>query len=286
FIENIKNPPSEDEVLYTGCNTLVIAQILNSRMFEGLGMFGSFDLCCGEMYYRMGIFDTAREAALRLKEAFAPLRGKTVVFVCAACMNMITNIYPAEFGIDFGINGVFVSEWIMDKIHTGRTKIRNPIRKKITIQDSCHSKMLGAAFTESPRELLSAAGCRISEMKMTKAESLCCGIAAGCAKFGLTDIAGASMNRLLDTWKTGTDMTAAYCHGCLLSMSMVRWFMPWTPPVHPMIQIVQAATGENPDFGLSMRRAGSMLFGIATATGPSLFSGSRFFLDSICRDCC
>lgn len=281
FIESIKNPPDSEVVLYTGCNTLVIAAALQSEIFRGLPAFGSLEYCCGEMYYRMGLFESARQSALKLKEIFGRLKARKIVFACAACMNMIANIFPKEFGIDFGYECQFITNWLEERIENGELEIVSPIEKKVTVQDSCHSKIMGPEMHESPRRLLKAIGAEVVEMENTKDESHCCGIAAGCARYSIVDLAKAGLSRLAETRGPNPDWTTAYCHGCLLSLSIMRQFEFWAPPVYPLIQLVQLAAGGTPPLGLSASRARQVLFGIMRHAGPKLLSRKRFFVCEI-----
>ncbi len=278
FVESLKTLPDGDTVMYTGCNTLVIAKTLQSPIFDGLPMFGSLDYCCGEMYYRMGVFDAARQSAENLKKVFSGLKVKKIVFACAACMDMVTNIYPNEFGVDFGIEGQFITEWIEERIDSGKIEIKNPLNKKVTVQDSCHLKMLGSGLYDSPRRLLSKIGAEVVEIENTKEDSNCCGIAAGCSKFSIVDLTVTGMKRLAEANRTGADIATAYCHGCLLSLAIMKQFEVWAPPVYPLIQLVQLAAGENPPMGLTASRARRVLLGIMTHSGPKLASRKRFRL--------
>jgi len=281
FLGRIKTPPDADAVLYTGCNTLVIAKALMSGIFEGLPAFGSLEYCCGEMYYRMGIFESARQSALKLKKIFDGLKTRKVVFICAACMNMVMNIYPREFGVDFGVEGQFITDWLNERIDSGKIKITNPLNKKVTLQDSCHAKMIGERMYESPRKLIEKLGGEVVEMKATTTESHCCGIAGGCARYSIVDLARAGMGRLAETRGPRPNMTAAYCHGCLLSLAIMRQVERWTPPVYPLVQLVQLAAGENPPLGLTDSRARRVLLGIIGHAGPKLVSWKRFRLKEI-----
>ncbi|MFA6449933.1 MAG: (Fe-S)-binding protein [bacterium] len=281
LIEKIKTPPDSDTVLYTGCNTLVIADVLRSGIFDGLPAFGSLEYCCGEMYYRMGIFDTGRQAGEKLKKVFSKLKGRKVVFICAACMNMVMNIYPREYGIDFGVEGQFITNWLEDRIDSGKLKITNPLNKKVTIQDSCHAKMMDSEMYDSPRRLLKKIGAEVVEMKNTTTESHCCGIAGGCARYSIVDLARAGLGRLNDTRAPQPDMTAAYCHGCLISLAIMRQFERWTPPLYPLVQMVQLAAGEDPKLSLTASRAMQTLVGIARRSGPKMLSPKRFFMKPI-----
>jgi len=281
FLEEIKEPPEGETVLYTGCNTLVIAKTLQSGILDGLPIFGSFDACCGEMYYRMGAFESARESGLKMKRIFSGLKAKKIVFACAAGMNMLTNVYPQEFGIDFEFESQLLTQWLEEKIDSGQIEIKNPLNRKVTVQDSCHAKVMDPDIHESPRRLLEKIGVEVVEMEKTKEDSMCCGVAAGCSRYSIVDLTRTGFIRVAGTRVPGPDITVSYCNGCLLTMAIMRQFMMWAPPVLPLIQLVQLAAGEEVDLGLTARRARQVLFGIAKHSLPKYLSRRRFQIDPI-----
>ncbi len=281
ILEKIKNPPDSDEVLFTGCNTLVIAETLQSRVFDSLPAFGSFDYCCGEMFYRMGLFDAARQSALKMRRVFSGLNARRIVFPCAACMSMLSNIYPQEFGVKFDFEAVLITDWFAEKFDSGELEVRAPLNMTVSVQDSCHLKVMDERMYDSPRALLKRLGAKVVEMKLTKKESGCCGVAAGCSRYAMIDLARAGFRRTLESAVPRSDATVCYCNGCLLTLAGMRNFAPWAPPPLPLIQLVQKAIGENPDLGLSAKRSRQVFAGIAVAAAPAMLSRDRFFLSEI-----
>lgn len=281
LLEKIAAPPDSDTVLYTGCNSLMYPAIYESSIFNGLPPFGSLEYCCGEMYYRMGLLDSARESALRLKEIFGRLKIKKMVFICAACMDMIAYVFPREFGIDFDFEKQFLPEWILDKIDEGKIEMKIPLRKKVVVHDSCHAKIMGPEIHEAPRKLLERLGADVQELPHTKDTSLCCGIAAGCSRFSLADMARASLLRLREFRESGADATVTYCNGCQISLGMVKLFTPFVPPMIPLVQLVQQAAGEKPPLGLPVSRSRQVLAGLFRHAGPKTLSPGRFFMKPI-----
>jgi len=259
ILKRISGPPRGGVALYTGCNTLVFPGLLESKIFDGAEPFGSFEYCCGEMYYRMGMMDAARRTAERLADVFDSLRIEKMVFICAACMNLVSNVYPKEFGIELDFEKQFIADWLLEKIGSGKLDLKERGKRTLTVQDSCHSKMMGEWMHRGPRLLLGMTGAEIIEREHTKDESLCCGIAAGCAGYRAAGIAAVALKALEESRLTGADATATYCNGCQLTLSMARQFYPLAPPVVPMIQVVQQAVGERPDTGLPARRAAGIM---------------------------
>lgn len=281
LLRKIASPPDADTVLYTGCNSLVYPSIYQSSIFDGLPPFGSLEYCCGEMYYRMGLLDTARESALGLKETFARLKVKKMVFICAACMDMLAYVFPREFGIDFDFEKQFLAEWLLEKIDAGEIRLKKPVRKKVVVHDACHAKIMGPEIHDAPRRLLERLGAEVVEPTHSKNSSLCCGIAAGCPRYSLADMLLASFRRLREFRESGADSAVTYCNGCQISLGMVRLFTPWVPPLVPLVQLVQKAAGERPALDLPSIRSRQVLAGIISHAGPKMLSRRRFFMRPI-----
>lgn len=275
-VAELRNVPQGSDVLYTGCNTLLFPNLLESSIFDGLKSFGSLDYCCGEMYYRMGFMDAAKSMATNLQEVFSKLRAERMVFTCAACMNIISNVYPKEFGIEFPFEKIFISDWILGKLEKGELRISNKLKGTVTIQDSCHSKVMSPKMHDSPRKLMKALGLKVVEMKHNKDSSLCCGIAAACSRYRAVDIASAALKRLSETATCGADYTMAYCFGCQMSLSMAQTVFPVAPPVVPMLHLVRKAIGEKDSPSAYRNRSLHMMKSIVTTTAPNLLSSSRF----------
>jgi len=281
YLRKIAEPPEADTILYTGCNALMYPEILQSGIFSDLPPYGAFDYCCGEMYHRMGLYDSARQSGVKLQNALNRTRAKKVVFICVACMHMTSKILPDEFGLNFAFEKQFLASWLLERIESGELEIRKPIKAKVTVQDTCHAKVFGDRIYDDTRKLIKILGAEIVEMKHTKQESLCCGIAAGCSRFSPVDVVSAGFRRTHEATMTGADSTITVCNGCQMAMNIMRVFQPWAPPLVPLVQLVQQAAGEQPNLNISMERSQQMLAGVALQAAPKLLSRNRFFMKPI-----
>ncbi|HNS51230.1 MAG TPA: (Fe-S)-binding protein [Anaerolineae bacterium] len=89
------------EFLYAGCNLVTTPYLTFSRLFEGLEIRGGLDYCCGEMLFRMGLYEAVEQVARRLTLWFGQLGAERVYLVCTAGLNLLRNVLP-QFGADFG----------------------------------------------------------------------------------------------------------------------------------------------------------------------------------------
>ncbi len=281
FIDSLATLPDHPgDVIYTGCNALAFPNLLRSGLFDGTPMFGSIDYCCGEMYHRMGLRDSAAQNGATLAATFAQVAPRRVIFLCAACMNVITNVMPREYDIPFPYEKIYYLDWIFERVDRGELSFSQPYGKTVTIHDTCHAKEV-PEFFDQPRRFLAAAGAGITEMRHHCADALCCGVAAGCASYSPRDILSAGFRRLAESAATKADATVAICNGCSLVLTMFKMFYPWAPPVVPMLHIAVHATGFDPGPPAYNRPSAQMLAGVTKHAIPALASSKRIFAGEV-----
>lgn len=287
FIATLRRAPDGKRALFTGCNALLLPHQLRSRAVASLDVFGAFDFCCGEMYYRMGLLDHARQCALRIKELLKNSPVREMLFLCSACMNMFKNIYPNEYGVRFDFDMEFMSDELLRKLDKGEIEVKRPLRGPVAVHDSCHAKLMGGGLWESTRSLVRALGADTVECTHTREKSLCCGVAAGCCAFSPIDLGVAAARRLLEFDATGARVAAAYCNGCFLTLDTVRVAFPTRTPVVPLWDLAQTAIGDPPPAGAGRRITRQMLLGVLTNALPAALIPGRSFrpesIDSCCR---
>ena len=244
YVNSIARPAKGPRVLYAGCNALLLPQQLRSGLFSGLEVMGAFEYCCGEMYYRMGMFDHARQCALRLQKLFRDMAVREMYFVCSACYNMLANVYPREFGVHLDFEKHFADDWVRARLRDSDVKIRRPLDRKITLHDSCHAKLMGGTLWESTRELARDIGGEVVECEHTRETSLCCGVAAGCSRQSPLDIVAAAARRLWEFDRSGAAVASPYCNGCFLTLEAVRQALRTRVPVRPLWDLASQAVGE------------------------------------------
>lgn len=280
------------EFLFSGCNLITTPYLTFSRLFEGIEIRGGLDYCCGEMLFRMGLYEAVEQVATRLSRWFRHLGAERIFLVCTAGLNMLRNILP-QFGADFaGIEFMPYLATVLERLKGGELGPVDPLDLTVTVQDSCHARTVEPGFADLPRQVLEAIGIRIEEAPHHRGEQLCCGIGGGFAH----DSAYHPFNLLLSARATSrshrrspADATCVYCSGCLEMMSVARWVDPNRRPVYHLLELVQMATGgvpsgrkDGPD------RLGSLAFQFVLGTVrrqfPRLLSRERFWLGDLPPD--
>jgi len=250
-----------DVIFYPGCNMLMTPSLMLSRLFDGMPIRGSLDYCCGEAYFRMGLYGHVEQAAKRCTRYFKTLGAKTVYLACAGDLNMFAHVLP-QFGADFtGVRFAPFLAYLYEKLQDGAW----PVVKRfdgqtITIQDSCHTKLYAEDYHTWPRKILSFLGFEIREAPKHGDTALCCGIgggishSSGYAKKSLIFGQRACVSNLREA---GAEQVGVYCSGCLemLALSEVGGGM------RHVLEIVQEAIGENPQ-GKHLRTALTLCMGV------------------------
>jgi Fe-S oxidoreductase len=191
---------------------------------------------------------------------------------CPAGFNMFTNVLPHKFGASFPFEVKFLGDWLWERIEQGRIERTNPVRMRVTIQDSCHSKQLGEDFRTLNRKIIEWTGAEIIEMPHHGTEARCCGL--GAAGGWYPNVIPTLIRALREGDRVRAEGIVAYCNGCYFTLNIGRRFLPGVPIYH-LLELVQLAIGEKP-----ARRA-------RARSGQILKAGARLFrsqASSLLRD--
>jgi Fe-S oxidoreductase len=283
------------EFLYSGCNLITTPYLTFSRLFEGIEIRGGLDYCCGEMLFRMGLYEAVEQVARRLTLWFRRLGAERVYLVCTAGLNLLRNILP-QFGADFaGIEFLPFQQLILERLRGGdRRESRSAsgvgdlgptrlLNRTVTVQDSCHARSVAPGFFDLPRQLLETIGVDVREAPSSREDQLCCGIGGGFSHSSAYN----PFNLLLSARRTSrdhrrvpADATCVYCSGCLEMMAVARFADPNRRPALHLLELVQTAIGETP-----RRRQATLawqfLVGALRYQFPTLLSRGRFWLPEI-----
>jgi Fe-S oxidoreductase len=271
-------PPEGELVLYPGCNALTLPHLLDSPLLEEVTISGSFNLCCGEMYFRMGIFDEVERTAERLTRYF---RGKgigTMLFVCPACLNMFRNVLPSLFGAEFPFEKRYLGDYLLEKARSGELETGRLPARKVAVHDSCHGRVLGDEIMATAREIYRWLGLKPVEITPDPSRGLCCGMAAGCNRYRPGDIYRASVRELRAASRTGADEIATYCGGCHLTLSLMKWLYPVRQPVRHLMEYLREARGEEVPLRTARKRSLRMLANISVKAILKMASRKTFRL--------
>nr|MDO8109991.1 (Fe-S)-binding protein [Candidatus Sigynarchaeota archaeon] len=260
LVESWKNLAPVDEILYPGCTILTMPYLLlakrdgglvPSKLFEGMVARGSIDNCCGETYFRSGLFDVVEQVAKRATHYFRDiLKVKKVVCICNACGDVFANILP-QFGAELeNIEFVPYIKVLHDKLKSGELPIVKSFKgKTITIQEACHAKIYEENYYDYPRNILKMLGFEIIEAKQYGDSNICCGIGYGFSRassYSKLAIIKGSTSCLKNAVSTKADIACTYCAGCQAMLSVAKLFRWTRKPVYYITELVQLAIGEVP----------------------------------------
>jgi hypothetical protein len=274
------------EFLFSGCNLITTPYLTFSPLFEGIEIRGGLDYCCGEMLFRMGLYEAVEQVAGRLSRWFRHLGAERVFLICTAGLNMLRNVLP-QFGADFcGIEFVPYLAMILEQLERGALGPVEPLSLTVTVQDSCHTRSVAPGFADLPRQILEAIGIQVEEAAHHQNKQLCCGIAGGFAHdsayhpFNLVSSARATSR---DHRRAPADATCVYCSGCLEMMSVARFVDPNRRPVYHLLELVEMATsGLPPSRQDGQDRLGRLalqfVLGTVRRQFPRLLSRERLWL--------
>ncbi len=279
LLEKWSSPePPAKTVLYPGCNLRSLPLLADGAIFDRLPVWGSWEHCCGEMFFRMGLLDRVEKTARDLTAFYEGKEVDEMVFACPACYNMFSNVLPKQFGARFGFKTTFFTDWFWREVDNGTITVRERISGRAAVHDSCHGRVLGADFMEKQRGGLRRLGLETRDTVPELKHGLCCGMASGARRYGISDLARYSSMGLSELDRTEGDFGLIYCTGCLLTFSMARMTRPFGKKlVHPL-ELYRKAVGEKAP-RKHMSRARSMLAGIALNALPKYFTRKRFRLE-------
>jgi Fe-S oxidoreductase len=277
------------EFLYSGCNLITTPYLTRSRLFEGLEIRGGLDYCCGEMLFRMGLNEAVEQVARRLSHWFRRLGAERVYLVCTAGLNMLRNVLP-QFGADFSnIQFLPYLQVILDRLEGGDCGPVRSLDLAVTVQDSCHTRVVEPGYADLPRRVLETIGVQVREAPHQRYEQLCCGIAGGfshASAYHPLDLLRSARTTSRDHRRQPAGATCVYCSGCLEMMSVARFADPNRRPVYHLLELVQMAIGEAPSRrrgGLERQDALALQFVLGTVRRqfPRLVSRERFWLPEL-----
>jgi Fe-S oxidoreductase len=267
-------PPAKT-CLYPGCNLLAMPLLAEGAIFEKLPVWGRWDLCCGEMFFRMGALEPVRKTAKYLTDFYQGKDINELVFVCPAGYNMFSNVLPEQFGASFDFKKTFFTDWFIDRIEDGTFKIKKKLSGTVVLHDSCHARVLGVDFMESQRNLLKMLGLEVVETEQHHEHGLCCGVAAGCNSFSLMDLSKWGMKGLIALDKSDADEAAIYCTGCLLTLGIMRLANPFGKTLRHVVEYTREALGEKVN-RTNTKKALQMALGIGINALPKYLDPRRF----------
>ncbi len=272
---DINRVSAAKNVMFAGCNLRIMPFLVDSPIFEEYAIFGDLEICCGEVYYRMGALSKVWNNCRFLESRFEQIGVREITCYCQACYNMLANILPSLFQARFPFKPVYFGDKLFQDVRSGKITTEKYLKGlKVTVQDPCHSKLLGREFQTRPRAILENLGATVVEMKHNHEFALCCGLGHGAARYNPLDMAKGIIRRLIEARKTGADRLVVYCNSCYLLFSIGNLLTPWRIPVYHINELVSEAAG-SPLPRLAEKRARQMLGELFIRGMPKVISSKR-----------
>jgi len=280
-VEAWKRLEPAEAIFFPGCNMITTPYLTFSRLFDGMDIRGALEYCCGEMYFRMGLYEQLEQVAAKTTAYFRRLGVSEVHLLCTAGLNLFRNVLP-QFGADFGgIRFVSLLKLVYERLASGELPVVKRFEgTRIVLQDSCHAKLLEPEYDQWPRALVELLGFEVIEAPCSGPSQLCCGIGSGFshrASYAKADLIRGQRRCLSNARSAGADYIGTYCSGCLEMMSAGKYVSWLSNPVYHVIELVQEAMGERPP-----RRHRRIAFDLLRGTMlGQAGGGARFFVPPI-----
>jgi len=270
------------DILLTGCFASFSPYLIAAPLAGELSVYGDERLwCSGGHIYQLGLLDAVEKAGLRVKKVLEELKPKRVVTMMAAEHAMLTRILPEKFGIKVDAEVITLEQWLLEQLRSGRLQLTTPVKLRAAVHDNCFSKVEGEPLWQAAREVLSACGADIVEMRYNRRDALCCGFGAAAGKFSLLDLIEHGAKRLKEAEQSGADCLVTYCSACYFIFSVVRELYGSKLELYHLVELVELARGGKP-LHRTHRRAFQIIAIISANITRMLLQASarrRFYVD-------
>nr|WP_240194284.1 heterodisulfide reductase-related iron-sulfur binding cluster [Desulfopila inferna] len=176
-----------------------------------VGILGKEEKCCGEPMRKMGNEYLYQTMAQENIETIKGYGVKKIVTTCPHCFDTLAKDYIDLGFADFEV--VSYTVFLEELIKEGKLRI-NSADLSCTYHDSCYLGRHNNIY-DAPRNLIAAAGGKISEMDKSRDQSFCC--SAGGGRILAEENIGERINikRVRMAAETGADVLISNCPFCL-----------------------------------------------------------------------
>jgi Fe-S oxidoreductase len=278
-----------ETLTYPGCNIITFAELTQTSFFKDLDIRGRLEYCCGETLFRTGYKDELFQITKRLDKWFNILKPKKLLVLCTAGTNVFKNVLP-HYGLTYKFDEIkSYIQYLWDKLENGEIQISQKLNMRVTIQDSCYSKMFGDDYMDLPRKILDKMGIKVIETDTCRENMRCCGIGAGFSvnsAYQPFKIRSATIRNFKNFKKTKADAVCVYCAGCLATFTANKKLYFKKLRVYHIIELLQLATGEMPSLTkrIKKKRAKHFFWGTMRKQVPIIPSKKTFKLAKIPED--
>jgi heterodisulfide reductase subunit D len=217
----LKMAKKADVLYFVGCTSaLRLPEIANSvvKLSKLAGIDFTVlpeEICCGSVFFRTGLRDTAEYLTKKVVEMVHQTGAKTVLFSCPGCYRTFSLDYPGILKEPLGFEMKHIAEYLLE---LDNLKFNKEVKATVTYHDPCH---LGRHMEiyEAPREFIEKIpGVKLVEMERNRRVAYCCG-AGGGLRGAFPDISlSIARERVEEAQRTGSQILTSACPFCKLNL--------------------------------------------------------------------
>ncbi len=134
--------------------------------------------CCGLPLYQAGLWNEAKENAVKTIEKLKESGAETLVTGCAGCYYAFEKVFPEVLGVEMPLEVLHTSQFIEQMI-SRRDLGFTQLRIRATYHDPCDLGRHCGVY-EPPRNVIrSIPGVQLADMNLNRSHERCCGGGGG-----------------------------------------------------------------------------------------------------------
>jgi len=242
-------PEKADALYWVGCttstrtpNVAIAFDNLLTRAEVDFTSLGEKEGCCGYVLLATGLWNEARQNAIRLVERVKATGAETLVTTCSGCYYTFKNMYPEMLNIELPCQVSHATQYV-ERLIEERRIIPNSLDMRATYHDPCSLGRHSNVY-QSPRNVLKAVpNLDFVEMPLIRNRSRCCGAGGGLWSFNNSVATHSAVERLVkDATPLGVSALVTACPTCHINLRNASVRKSLGIKVYDVMEIVESAT--------------------------------------------
>jgi Fe-S oxidoreductase len=248
WTRNLKlKPLKRADVLYwVGCvvatrtpNTARAVTNILGKADVDFTMLGEKEGCCGYVLLASGLWNKAKDVAVRVVERVKKTRARVLITSCAGCYYTFSKLYSEVLNVEMPCEVLHTSQFVNGLIRGGRLELEE-LNLKVTYHDPCSLGRHSDVFDE-PRDVLKAVpNLRLVEMPLSRRRARCCGAGGGLWSFNYPVSVNSAYTRLVsDVVPLDVDILLTACPTCHVNLRHASVKKSLGIKIHDIMEILE-----------------------------------------------
>jgi len=246
-------PEKAAVLLWSGCivstRTPNAAKALGNILNQGevdFAFLGEKEGCCGYVLLASGLWDEAKENAVKLIKRVEETRAETLITPCAGCYYAFTKMYPEMLEIELPCHVQHASQFV-EKLLKEEKITPNSLNMQVTYHDPCSLGRHCNVYT-SPRNILKAVpNLDLVEMPLNRNRARCCSAGGGLWSYNNSVALNSASERLTkDVAPLGVSTLVTACPTCHLNFRFAETKQRMGIKVADLMEILEASLTNTP----------------------------------------